>query len=110
MSLLDDARRLLSELIVEAVDGEDRRYTCAICRPVAWRELDRIEHETDCPVPTMPKIVAGLEAAESLLSETGPTAFAIPPRVLCRVCHSEGPDWTHTARCPWAALREALDA
>jgi hypothetical protein len=67
-------------------------------------------HCDDCPWLALPKIIAALEAAERLSSETGPVAFAIPPRVLCRVCDSEGSDWTHTARCPWAALREALDA
>jgi hypothetical protein len=106
MSLLEDAGRLyLSDPINDDL-------SCFFCGQAIKNTLTApgVPHAPDCPWLSMPKIVAALEAAESLLSETGPTAFAIPPRVLCRVCYSEGSDWTHTARCPWAALREALDA
>lgn len=58
---------------------------------------------------SMPRIVAALEAAGRLVEATQPTQYAIPARVICQICHSEGPDWSHTSTCTWAPAKAALE-
>jgi hypothetical protein len=99
VSLLDDVREL-TDALGRREDG--------LCLQCGKRE----GHWDFCPFPKaeifMPKIVAALEAAERLLEVMRPTQYAIPARVICRVCHSEGPGWTHTDVCPWQTLATAL--
>jgi hypothetical protein len=107
VSLLDDARRL------DALRVRQRRMICVACKqPFADGERG---HAPDCPLLSMPKVVAALEAAERLASVT----IAEGATVWCHWCGGliEAPDSydpplpfseQHAPNCPWRALVAAL--
>jgi hypothetical protein len=59
MSILDDARRLVKRTAL--------RGSCWYCG--AYQESD--PHGEECPVPSMPRIVAALEATQALVESLG---------------------------------------
>lgn len=91
MTPLDAARALVTATLVYETAG---RLFCSVCHAEAWPEhftFDRDallaghpgEHEPGCPVFTLPRIVAALEAAERVaaISQTGWCTVIAPPVV-----------------------------
>jgi hypothetical protein len=91
VSLIEDARR-----IMHAGPPTYGEWQCAICQ-IDGR--DRLTHNPECPWRSLPRIVAALEAAQSLVDET-----TIP--LDCVTCFR--PNGGHTPDCPWQALAEAM--
>ncbi len=97
MSLIDDARR-----ISEAEAPLMGDAWCWFCRArlVGFESVVPDQpHNQDCPWLSLPRIVAALEAAQSLVDET-----TIP--LDCVTCFR--PNGGHTPDCPWQALAEAM--
>lgn len=64
MSLLDDARRLERNPWAPLAEG----MVCFYCRLMSQDEA----HTTDCPVRSLPQIVAALEAAQDVVNSYSP--------------------------------------
>jgi hypothetical protein len=115
MTPLEAAQRLASDCPIETDRGG--RGECHYCGSGNYEgeylsgspTLPDVLHTPDCPWLSMPKIIAALEAAGRLVESTQPTQYAIPARVICQICHSEGPDWSHTSTCTWAPAKAALE-
>lgn len=109
MSPLDAARRLLeaneSGLLPSDADGN-----CWYCY---WHLLhDGSGHDSDCPWPALPQIVAALEAAERLESPVVlDIQYGTPDGVYCRDCGAGASSEAlviHAPDCAYRALVAAL--
>jgi hypothetical protein len=97
MSLLDDARRL----------AEGSGDPCGFC--LGYEGSPGGLHAPDCPMHAVPRIVAVLEAAESLINEgITPTNYDDQHGAYCTFCSAPMPNMPHATDCPWQALVATL--
>lgn len=105
MKPLEAARRMAEPRVAHWVYGDSAADKCLYCDQNGERAVEinaPLDHATDCPWLSMPKIVAALEAASRVVSEWGH-----PP--LCPFC---GPRLQRRPgaheTCPWQAFVVAM--
>lgn len=111
MSLIEVMQRLIDRSATTHEVYGKRGTACHLCSwaRVYWDD-ESIEHSPDCPVPTLPRIVAALEAAElysgMFVGGAAPSRARPGEWGQCWGCGILLPK--HAPDCPWQALVAAL--